>query len=137
MVLICDHVAKISAIEDKSTILNEGRAVLSALGDTATMKASDWRARLQSALNASGKSAREVSIAAGRGPGYVHSLLKEGKDPTIDNLIAICEVLNISVSQLIYGFALSRETEEILALLEGSPNAREGILKILRDKGAP
>jgi transcriptional regulator with XRE-family HTH domain len=100
------------------------------------MKKDDWRGRLQEILVSSGKSAREVSLAAGKGPGYVHSLLKEGKDPTIDNLLAICAVLNISISHLIHGIELSRETEEILTLLEGSPNSREGILKILKDRAS-
>ncbi|OMP69950.1 transcriptional regulator [Agrobacterium tumefaciens] len=98
------------------------------------MGIADWRARLQDALEASGKSAREVSLAAGKGPGYVHSILKEGKEPTVDNLIAICSVLNVSLSQVIYGIEMSAETAEILSLLENSPNARDGILKILRDK---
>ena len=95
-----------------------------------------WRERLQQILDESGKSAREVSLAAGKGPGYVHSIMKEGKDPTIDNLLTICSVLNISLSWLIYGYEISRETEEILQLLEGSPNSREGILKILKDKAS-
>ncbi|MBO3760380.1 helix-turn-helix transcriptional regulator [Ciceribacter sp. L1K22] len=97
------------------------------------MKNDAWRGRLQQALDRSGRSAREVSLAAGKGAGYVHSLLKEDKDPTLENLLAVCRELNVSLSELIYGFEISPATEEILALLEGSPDARDGILKILRD----
>ncbi|WP_236761842.1 helix-turn-helix domain-containing protein [Agrobacterium tumefaciens] len=132
--LIRFHAPKISSIEDVSTIPNEGRAKISEIEDIRVMGIADWRARLQDALEASGKSAREVSLAAGKGPGYVHSILKEGKEPTVDNLIAICGVLNVSLSQVIYGIEMSAETAEILSLLENSPNARDGILKILRDK---
>nr|WP_233284941.1 helix-turn-helix transcriptional regulator [Agrobacterium tumefaciens] len=128
------HASKISSIEDVSTIPNEGRAKISEIEDIQPMGIADWRARLQDALETSGKSAREVSLAAGKGPGYVHSILKEGKEPTVDNLIAICGVLNVSLSQIIYGIEMSAETAEILSLLENSPNARDGILKILRDK---
>ncbi|MGN7710788.1 helix-turn-helix domain-containing protein [Agrobacterium radiobacter] len=132
--MISFHAPKISSIEDVSTIPNEGRAKISEIEDIRAMGIADWRARLQDALEASGKSAREVSLAAGKGPGYVHSILKEGKEPTVDNLISICEVLNVSLSQIIYGIEMSAETAEILSLLENSPNARDGILKILRDK---
>jgi transcriptional regulator with XRE-family HTH domain len=129
-----DHITCISAKEEMSSLPNEGRAKISEIADINIMEKNDWRGRLQKILSETGKSAREVSLAAGKGPGYIHSIIKEGKDPTIDNLIAICGVLNISLSRLIYGYELSSETEEILALLEGSPNSREGILKILRDK---
>lgn len=132
--LIRFHAPKIFSIEDVSTIPNEGRAEISEIEDIQGMGIADWRTRLQDALEASGKSAREVSLAAGKGPGYVHSILKEGKEPTVDNLIAICGVLNVSLSQVIYGIEMSAETAEILSLLENSPNARDGILKILRDK---
>ncbi|MBB3947082.1 ribonucleoside-diphosphate reductase alpha chain [Rhizobium skierniewicense] len=101
------------------------------------MKSADWRARLRDALSARGMSAREASLAAGKGPGYVHSILKDGKDPTVDNLVAVCEVLNVSLSQIIYGIDVSAETAEILSLLEGSPEMRDGILKILRNTPRP
>lgn len=94
----------------------------------------DWRDRLQQALDTSGKSAREVSLAAGKGPGYVHSLLKAERDPTIENLLAVCNALEISLSWLIYGYQVSPETEEILSLLEGAPSSRDAILQILRDR---
>jgi ribonucleoside-diphosphate reductase alpha chain len=93
---------------------------------------SGWRERLEQAIEISGRSNREISLAAGRGPGYLHSLLSEGKDPTIDNLIAICQALNVSLTKILYGVEMSAETEEILALIEGNPEARDGILQILR-----
>ncbi|WP_296100305.1 helix-turn-helix transcriptional regulator [uncultured Agrobacterium sp.] len=93
----------------------------------------DWRSRLRDAMERRGMSAREVSLAAGKGQGYVHSILKEGKDPTVDNLIAVCKVLNVTLAEVVYGIEMSPETAEILALIEGSPDTREGILKILRN----
>ncbi|KQZ96818.1 hypothetical protein ASD74_06060 [Rhizobium sp. Root564] len=97
------------------------------------MDNADWRARLRDAMDRRGMSAREVSLAAGKGQGYVHSILKEGKDPTVDNLVAVCKVLDVTLSQIIYGIEMSPETAEILSLLEGSPETREGLLKILRN----
>lgn len=97
----------------------------------------DWRERLEDAMGKTGRSKREISLAAGKGPGYVHSILKEGKDPTIDNLIAICAALGVSLSKILYGIEMSPETEEILSLIEDNPKRRDGILQILRDRENP
>lgn len=93
-----------------------------------------WRDRLRIAVEQSGKSQRAISKAAGMGAGYINSLLSEGKTPTIDNAIAICEQLNISLSYLLYGFEMNPKTEEVLRLLEAHPGARDGILQILRSQ---
>lgn len=98
------------------------------------MQGNDWRVRLEDAINKSGRSKRELSLAAGKGPGYLFSILSEGKDPTIDNLIAICAALNVSLSKILYGIEISPQTEEILSLIEDNPKSRDGILQILRDR---
>lgn len=105
--------------------------------DIAAMADNDWRARLTTALEKSGKTKRAVSLEAGRGPGYLHSILAEGKDPTVDNLIQVCQALGVSLSYVLYGVDLSPETEEVLSLLERHPAARAGILQILRGKETP
>lgn len=124
----------LSSKADKSTVLNEGRAEISHLEDIVRMQGDEWRARLEDAIKKSGRSKREISLAAGKGPGYVHSILKEGKDPTIDNLIAICGAINVSLTQILYGVQMNPETQEILSLIESNPNMRSGILQILREK---
>lgn len=91
-----------------------------------------WRDRLRATMKAKKVSARSLSLAAGRAPGYVHGILGEGKDPSVDNALAICSELGISLTYLVYGFDVSPETEEILALLADHPEARAGILQILR-----
>lgn len=128
--------ARISSIADMSSILYEGRARISEIEDIRRMETGDWRARLAAALEASGKSKRSVSLAAGLGPGYVHSILKEGKDPTVDNLISVCREIGVSLSSVLYGVEMAPETEEILQLLEKSPDSRDGLLKLLRDRSA-
>lgn len=97
-----------------------------------TPRIDSWRDRLKVAVEKSGKSQRAISLGAGMGAGYINSLLNEGKTPTIDNAIAICSQLNISLSYLLYGFEMGPETEQILVLLERNPSARSGILQILR-----
>lgn len=96
-----------------------------------------WKTRLEEALEKSGRSKRSVSLAAGLGPGYVHSILKEGKDPTIENLIAVANALEVSLSYLLYGYDVSKETEEILSLLEKRPQQRAAILQLLRGQATP
>lgn len=100
------------------------------------MTSADWRDRLEKGIKDSGKSLREVSLAAGKGPGYVHSILKEGKDPTIDNLIKVCEAAGLSVYSVLYGVQVDRETEEIIQLLK-DPDQRKGLLQVLKKKPDP
>ena len=97
-----------------------------------------WRERLAGAVGASGKSMRKVSLAAGMGPGYLHSILVEGKDPTIPNLSNICDQIGVSMTFILYGFEMSAANEQILRKLESmSPEKQEGLLKLIGDAPAP
>ena len=93
-----------------------------------------WRDRLTQALDASGKSKRSVSLAAGLGPGYLHSILAEGKEPTVQNIIAICGALEIAASSILFGFEMSAATEEIVQKLgKMDPDKQKALLKLLED----
>ena len=96
---------------------------------------SGWRDRLQAALDKKGKSAREISLKAGKGPGYLHSILKEGKDPTVESMGAVCDALEVSVAWILLGVDMSRETEEILQAIEGYPARRDAVLQLLDQQG--
>ncbi len=79
---------------------------------------------------------RKVSLGARLGPGYVHSILKDGKDPTIDNLISVCREVGVSLSFVMYGLDIDRDVEELLlALSEADPKRREAALTLLRGSG--
>lgn len=94
-----------------------------------------WRERLAAAIaEKKGASKRGVSLSAGLGAGAVHSWLSEEKIPSIENLMAVCAVLEVSVTRILYGYDITPQTEEILSLLEGNPSARDGILQLLRAK---
>ena len=76
---------------------------------------------------------RSASLAAGMGPGYVFSILSENKDPTIENLVKICEAIGVPLTKVIFADGASAEREELLALFAGAnPATRRGILEILR-----
>lgn len=93
----------------------------------------DWKSRLLATIKEKKTSQRHVSLAAGLGPGYVNSWFnKEQKEPTVENLLKVCEVLNVSVSYILFGVQMSAETEQILHLLEKNPDTRDAVLKILR-----
>lgn len=97
------------------------------------MEGEGWRERLRLAVDASGKSQRAISIAAGMGAGYVNSLFKDGKDPTIENLIKVCGIVGVSLSYVLYGIEISPETEETLKLLQKAPeDERNAWLALLR-----
>jgi len=92
-----------------------------------------WRDRLAKAVKDSGKSPRAVSLEAGRAHGYVFSLLNEGKDPTVQNLSAVCRVIGVSLPYVLYGQDITPEGEEILGLVsEADPRVVQGVLDILR-----
>jgi transcriptional regulator with XRE-family HTH domain len=96
-----------------------------------------WRQRLKDAVDASGRSNADIARACGLNRGYFTNIFKEGKEPTIGNLIAIVNELGISVSKILYGYDVSPETEEILGLIEKNPDLRAGILQILRSQAKP
>lgn len=59
---------------------------------------------------------REISKEAGCGAGYLHDILKAGKDPTIERLMRIADALDVSLSWLLYDIEMSKQDEELLRL---------------------
>lgn len=101
---------------------------------TEALNKSEWRNRLRQVLTEKHMSMRAVSLAAGLGPGAVHSWLVEGKDPSIANLIEVCRVLDVSLIYLVKGYNLTPEAEEVLGLLEGDAASRAAVLALLRGR---
>jgi len=96
------------------------------------MEQDEWRARLKQELATQGKSMRGVSLEAGLAHGYVNSLLNEGKDPTIANLQAVCEVLGITLPYLLYGYNLTPALERLVALAAESPEKTRAVLDLFQ-----
>lgn len=104
---------------------------MSALADVPSMANDEWRERLKTAIEDSGKSARALSLASGNGEGYVHSVLK-GKDPTIERLMAVCDAIPVSATYVLYGVDVTPEDAELLRTMKESPEARAAVLTLLR-----
>jgi len=97
-----------------------------------------WRERLAKAIEARGVSKRSLSLKAGMGPGYVHSLLSEGKEPTIEKLVRICAELDVPLAMIVFGDDPAGFVQEVVELwAKAPPTLRHGILDILRSSKAP
>lgn len=90
-----------------------------------------WRRRLAQAVEDSGRSKRSISLDSGAGSGYLHSILSEGKDPTIEKLMAVCETLNVSTAYILYGVDVLPEDAEIIRAMRSDEKTREAILTLL------
>lgn len=71
---------------------------------------------------------RAVSIAAGCGPGYLHGILKDEKEPTIERLLRICSELGVSLTYVILGIELTQAQERLLLLLSDIPDEQKRLL---------
>ncbi|MGY6704918.1 helix-turn-helix domain-containing protein [Roseinatronobacter sp.] len=91
-----------------------------------------WRDRLQDQLRRDGRSMREVSLAAELSAGYLHGILKDGKDPTIDRLAAIAKAMNVSLAFILVGLDVTPETEQVVQALQRDPDRRDAILRLLK-----
>lgn len=94
----------------------------------------EWRDRLRIAFENSGKSKRSVSLASKNGPGYLHSILSEGKEPTVGNLIALCKQLDVSAAYILHGFEVTPAEEGLLKAIKENPSKSGAIFSLLSDK---
>jgi len=100
------------------------------------MSDESWRIRLRAAIADSGKSMRAISLAASLSPGYVHSIMEDGKEPTIDKLLAVCDAIPVSAIRILLGVDALPDDVAILRALHENPDKRQGILAILGYKPA-
>ncbi len=92
----------------------------------------DWRVRLAQKIEESGKSMRAISLACGRGPGYVFTIMKDRKNPTAETLAEICTEVGTSVSYVLHGIDIFAEEELVELFSQASPDVRNAILTLLR-----
>lgn len=83
---------------------------------------SNWYPRLVAAIEADGRSKREISEAAGFGPNYVQQMIKDGKEPTASKLQSLLAALG--THQMFYvltGIEVSQDDEAFLRIVLQSP----------------
>lgn len=92
------------------------------------MPGDEWRKRLSDAIEKSGQTPRAVSLTAGCSAGYLHGILKEGKEPGLERLRRIADVLHVSLAYIILGIELTLTQERLLLLLSGLPDDQKELL---------
>ena len=90
-----------------------------------------WRNRLEQAVTKDGRSLRDISLAAGLSHGYLHGILRDNKEPTLDRFIKICKQLNVSVSYALLGMNVTPSVERIILAVQDDPDRQEALLSIL------
>lgn len=101
---------------------------------SATYDTNAMRERLQALLEEHNVSMRVASIKGETTPGYLHSVIKGGAEPTVQKLAQICDANGFSLAYVLFGFEISPETERLMSLMEKEPRARDGILALLDKK---
>lgn len=94
----------------------------------------EWRERLIEAANKSGRSDRDISLAAGLGPSFMNELRRTDKVPTVKRVLMLAAELNVSLAAVFLGRDdISPQDEEMLALAhQVSPEEREALLTLWR-----
>lgn len=94
----------------------------------------EWFDRLREAIEASDKSMPEISIAAGRGRNYVQQMLKDRKQPGIENLLKILDALgSADAIYVLTGIRLTQETLDFVRMFEQIPDSHiDHALAVLR-----
>ena len=96
-----------------------------------------WRSRLLRVIDASGRSDREISTAAGLGVNAVNELRNTDKQPSVDRVLKIASVLGVSLSFLFLGREASPEEDEFLTLLAGATDAERKAVALLLRRNSP
>ncbi|MDG3089195.1 hypothetical protein P7F88_25365 [Vibrio hannami] len=74
---------------------------------------------------------RAVSLKSGTAaPGYLHSILVEGKEPTLKNLLSICEALGVSAAYIIHGIDVTPAQLDLLKRMQDAPERIDAVLTL-------
>ena len=81
-----------------------------------------YAANIERYLKIKGVSMRQLSLDAGLGQGYVHSILKEGNSPTVESLEKIAKALGVGLSEIIG----SKPAPDVVANDDAEPQTPHG-----------
>lgn len=94
-----------------------------------------WEKRLREAIQDaldSGRSMRDISLAAKVGPNYVSQFMEKGSKPSVDKFLKLARELDVSPIYIIAGFHMTRQTQELVEVFEElSPERRESLLRFV------
>lgn len=87
-----------------------------------------WRERLVKAIEKDGRTPRAISLAAKLGPNFLAQMLSRGTSPSTAAVVALCDILGISLTYLFTGAEMSPEDEELLRLSGELPERKKALL---------
>jgi transcriptional regulator with XRE-family HTH domain len=79
--------------------------------------AGTWKSRLEQAIKDDGRSMRALSLEAELGPNYLSEVFREGKEPGVEKMMKVCDVLKVSFTHIVTGVDLDQDDEDFLRLL--------------------
>jgi len=91
-----------------------------------------WKDRLLHAVERSGKSQQAIAIDAGLGRAYLYGVFKEGKVPTVENMIRICNAIGVSPAFIIFGWSMNPKQQELLDLIAQHPDQIDNLIALLK-----
>lgn len=91
-----------------------------------------WRDRLSAAIEESDMSKAQITERAGLGRAFFHGIYKEGKEPSLANLLRVCNAMSADPAWVIFGYEITPQTQELLKLLSEKPDQLDAVLTILR-----
>lgn len=97
---------------------------------------SSWRNRLGEAIRKSGRSERNISLGAGLGPGYLNGILRDGKDPSVSRLAAVCREIGVPLTYILIGVEIDQEAEKILQIIAKDDVRKAALLRLLESAAA-
>ena len=96
------------------------------------VKESPWFRRFCAAIDDSYLSYREISRKAGLGENFVNQMMRNGRVPSVVNMLAICEVIGASPVEILTGSELDPETLEVFRLFNRLPaDHRASVLNLM------
>jgi lambda repressor-like predicted transcriptional regulator len=98
-----------------------------------------WLDRLLIAVERDGRSLRKISSEAGLGPNFLQQMFKDRKEPGVEKLLAVLQVLGTaSLLFVLTGRDFTRDDERFLRLvLDMKPAHRSAALAFLQTMKAP
>jgi hypothetical protein len=84
----------------------------------------NWFQRLEGEIKRAcdaGASLRGLSLAIGQNENYLTQMLKRGNAPTVDKFLALCEVLEVSPTYILYGVQQSPRVQRFVEIASSYP----------------
>lgn len=94
----------------------------------------DWFTRFIEVIERDGRDMKAISLEAGCGQNYVQQMIKNGKRPGVDRLLAILNVLgSASAMYVLTGYEAAPEDQEFLRIVAGlDANLKDDALRLFR-----